>query len=63
MNPFKFGFIGSTDTHTALATTQEDNFFGKHYGAEPNPMRWEHPMAKVGDNEYPGWAMAPRAHA
>ena len=25
VNPFKFGFIGSTDAHTALSTTTEDN--------------------------------------
>jgi hypothetical protein len=57
VNPYKFGFIGSTDSHTALATAQEDNFFGKHSGAEPNPKRVEHPMARVGDLEWPGWAM------
>ena len=28
-NPFKFGLVGSTDAHTGLSTTQEDNFFGK----------------------------------
>jgi len=35
VNPFKFGMIGSTDSHTGLATTTEDNFFGKITGLEP----------------------------
>jgi hypothetical protein len=39
VNPYKFGVIGSTDSHTALSTTEEDNFFGKHSGVEPNPKR------------------------
>jgi hypothetical protein len=57
-NPYKFGMVGSTDSHTSLATAQEDNFFGKHCGGEPSDERWEHPMAKMGDLEYEGWAVA-----
>ncbi len=38
-NPYKFGLIGSTDSHTALATAAEENFFGKHSGVEPSASR------------------------
>jgi hypothetical protein len=62
-NPYKFGMIGSTDSHTALATAEEENFFGKHSGSEPGPKRWEHPMAKMGDVEYAGWSMAGSGYA
>ncbi|MHC5065223.1 MAG: DUF3604 domain-containing protein [Planctomycetota bacterium] len=57
VNPYKFGLIGATDSHTGLATAEENNFYGKHSGAEPGPERWSHPMAKIGDMEYPGWSM------
>ncbi len=36
VNPFKFGLIGSTDSHTTIAGTTEDNFFGKISQAEPS---------------------------
>jgi len=62
-NPYKFGMIGSTDSHTGLATAEEENFFGKHSGAEPGPKRWEHPMAQVGDKKYEGWAMTSSGYA
>jgi hypothetical protein len=39
VNPYKFGMIGATDSHTALATGDENNFFGKHSGGEPNAVR------------------------
>jgi hypothetical protein len=39
VNPYKFGVIGSTDSHTGLATGDENNFFGKHSGGEPNANR------------------------
>ena len=44
VNPFKQGFIGSTDSHTSLATAGEDNFFGKASLVEPGPERWEHTL-------------------
>ncbi len=42
VNPFKFGMIGSTDAHTSLATTREDNYFGKFTATEPSPERYKH---------------------
>ena len=35
INPYKFGMIGSSDTHTALSTNAENNFFGKLANKEP----------------------------
>ena len=35
-NPFKFGLVGSTDSHTSIMSTEESNFFGKVSLAEPS---------------------------
>jgi Protein of unknown function (DUF3604) len=60
VNPFKFGMIGSTDSHTGLATAEEENFFGKHSGVEPEPGRWEHVVIQAPDPALTiyGWKQA-----
>ncbi|MHC4830124.1 MAG: DUF3604 domain-containing protein, partial [Planctomycetota bacterium] len=42
VNPYKFGLIGSTDTHTSIAATREENYFGKFAATEPSPERYKH---------------------
>ena len=54
-NPYKFGFVGSTDSHTGLATAEEDNFFGKHSGGEPSADRMSHPFTKTKFGVFEGW--------
>ncbi len=44
VNPFKFGMIGSTDAHTALPTSREENNFSKVHIVEPSAERWEHAL-------------------
>ncbi len=62
-NPYKFGMVGSTDTHTALSTAEEENFFGKHSGNEPNPKRADHIIGQFGERKYMGWDMAAAGYA
>ncbi|MCP4375993.1 MAG: DUF3604 domain-containing protein [bacterium] len=57
-NPYKFGIIASTDSHTSLATAEEENFFGKHSGEEPQADRGIKLAVKVGALELPGWNFA-----
>ncbi len=48
-NPYQFGLVGSTDSHTALATGEENNFFGKMSYMEPSAQRAAGRLSKVGD--------------
>ena len=45
INPFDFGMIGSSDIHTAMTTTEEDNYFGKFIHDGPAAGRTELKMA------------------
>jgi hypothetical protein len=65
VNPYKFGMVGSTDAHTAFAAVEEDNFFGKHSGVEPEPHRWEHVVIEAPDPKFTikGWQQAAGGYA
>jgi hypothetical protein len=57
-NPYKFGLVGATDTHTSLTTAEEDNFFGKSTSSEPSAKRVEHPFGKSKLGTWEGYQLA-----
>ena len=57
INPYKYGFVGATDSHTSLASAEEDNFFGKSAAAEPSAKRVDHPFVKTKLGAYEGYQM------
>lgn len=48
-NPFKYGLVGATDTHTGLTAYEEENFFGKFPAEEPSAERFEGVGARFPD--------------
>ena len=48
-NPFKFGMAAATDSHTGLATTREENYFGKYAKTEPKPDRHNYEVIPAAD--------------
>jgi hypothetical protein len=56
-NPFKFGMVGGTDSHTGMSTTTEDNFFGKFPSSEPSSDRAFTTMAPSIDIPSLNWSL------
>ena len=63
VNPYKFGMVGSTDTHTALSAVDEDNFWGKTSSSEPSPERASHPFIKTPNATIMGWEQTSSGYA
>jgi hypothetical protein len=56
-NPYKFGMVGATDSHTSLSTAEEENFFGKSSSVEPSAKRVEHPFASSDLGKWDGYML------
>jgi len=63
INPFQFGIIASTDSHTSLATADSDNFYGKHPAVEPSATRASKPHRTGPVAEMMGWEQVASGYA
>lgn len=63
VNPFRFGMIGATDSHTAMANVQEDNFWGKNFGDQPRRDRAFSVIKNYNDVQRYGWQMLAGGYA
>jgi hypothetical protein len=63
VNPYKFGMLGSTDSHTGLATAEEENFFGKVSISEPNPKRLPTELTHFDKNVWMNWSQVASGYA
>jgi hypothetical protein len=59
-NPYRFGMIGSTDSHTTLSTADDDNFWGKFPDSEPSAARSSNQM---GGTLWQNWKLAASGYA
>jgi hypothetical protein len=68
-NPYQFGMIGSTDSHTSLATGAEDNYWGKATMVEPGADRTSGQTSHAFGTAHPdteltkGWAFSASGYA
>jgi hypothetical protein len=56
VNPYQFGLIGSTDSHSGLASAEEDNFWGKF--ARDSTPGTKRSKDKLGGGKVTGWNMS-----
>lgn len=55
INPFKFGLVGGTDTHNALSTSDDENFYGKFVDSLPSEERTS---SSLGDRLWDNWRLS-----